>query len=105
MSEYSPEFEMLANLYDRLGDLIQATIAAQGGKPPKVKPYPRPSTALDRVRERRRYDKHRRLVARVLPHKTQQTAATAPAPAPAPTPDRPVLAPGDNPYRFIPGRR
>jgi hypothetical protein len=101
MAEYSPELEMLTNVFDRLGDLIQATIAAQGGKAPKVKPYPRPKTALDRVKEQRRLAKHRRIVARVL---SPRDGIPAPATPPPPTPDRPPLLPGEDPFSFVPSR-
>jgi hypothetical protein len=105
MAEYSPELEMLTNVFDRLGDLIQATIAAQGGKAPKVRPYPRPKTALDRVKEQRRLAKHRRIVARVLPQQAGTPApATPPPPPPPDRPDRPPLLPGEDPFSFVPGR-
>ncbi|HEX8632244.1 MAG TPA: hypothetical protein VF755_29145 [Catenuloplanes sp.] len=76
MSEFSPELEMLTNVFDRLGELIQAVTAAAGGKPPKVRPHPRPRTAMDRVRQRRSMAKHRTVVARMLP------AGVQPPPAP-----------------------
>jgi hypothetical protein len=70
MSEYSPELERLTDLMDRLGELIAVVAAANGVKKPKLpRPAPRPATASQRLRKRRREDKHRALVARVLPHR------------------------------------
>lgn len=53
MAEWSPEVQKLAVVIDRLGELIQATVAAGGGKPSKFKPQPRPMTALDAARQKR----------------------------------------------------
>ena len=78
LSQFSPELEMATNIFDRLGELIQAVTAAAGARPPKIRPYPRPRTAADRVRRRRAQARHRGLVARLLPH----------GPQPAPVPSR-----------------
>lgn len=69
MSEYSPELERLTDLLDRIGELI-AVVAVTGGvrSQPQLKPAPRPVTAMERLRERRRKAKHRSLTARLLPH-------------------------------------
>jgi hypothetical protein len=72
ISEWSPELEMLTNLYDRAGELIAAVVAAAGAKPPKVRPAARPTTALQRVRRRQHLAAHRSLVARLLPHQAVQ---------------------------------
>jgi hypothetical protein len=50
-----------------LGELIRIQIARAGKKPPAIRAYPRPVTAADRAMARRRHQKHRELVARVLP--------------------------------------
>lgn len=42
----------LADLYDQLSWLIYATYHAQGGKPKRPKPYPRPGVADDRRKRR-----------------------------------------------------
>jgi hypothetical protein len=75
MADWTPELEMLTNLYDRVGELIQVTVATAGGKPRKVQPAPRPTTALERARRHRREAKHRSLVSRVLPHRASVTSA------------------------------
>lgn len=61
---WTPEVQYLAAVVDRLGEVIQAVIAtAPGGKPPKIKPLPRPRTAFDRARARRARARHENLVA------------------------------------------
>ena len=67
--DYTPEVEMLSAVFDRIGELIRVTAAARGagGRPPAA--APRPVAAIERVRRRVRADRHRSLVARVLPHK------------------------------------
>lgn len=62
LSQWTPEVALLAAVYDRLGELTNATIAAAGGKPSPVKPSPRPVTAFDRVSKTLRYQKHLTLV-------------------------------------------
>lgn len=66
LSEWSPEREMLVAIFDRLGSVIAALIAVNGGTPPKIPPYPRPVTALERVRHRQARTRHERLVDRLL---------------------------------------
>lgn len=70
MSEYSADVEMLTVLVDRIAELINLMVAINGGAPSPIQHAPRPQTALERVRERRRVEKHRSVVARVLPHKS-----------------------------------
>lgn len=72
VSDFTPEVDLLSTLVDRVGELTQAVVAAAGAQPRKVTPVPRPKTAVDRVRARRSLAKHRRLVARVLPHRAGQ---------------------------------
>ncbi|MBF9135328.1 hypothetical protein I0C86_41495 [Plantactinospora sp. S1510] len=69
MAEWSPEVERLTDLLDRVGDLIRAVVASAGAKPKRMQPAPRPTTALDRARARRRRATHNRLVNVLLPHK------------------------------------
>lgn len=66
LTEFSAD---TAAIIDRLGDVISAVIAAAGGTPPKISPYPRPVTAAQRMEKRSRWRAHDDLVARVLPHK------------------------------------
>lgn len=66
-SEYSVVVELLTAIFDRLADIPNAIAAANGGKPRKVPPYPRPVTAMEKVRRRRRKANHRSVVSRVLP--------------------------------------
>lgn len=73
MTEYSSEREAIDRVYDRLGELIQAVIAAAGAKAPSIAPLPRPYTATDRARRRKQREDHAALVARMLPHKSSLT--------------------------------
>lgn len=66
-SEYGVQVELLTAIFDRLGEVPNAIAAANGAKPRKLKPYPRPVTAIERVRERKAEQKHRSVVSRVLP--------------------------------------
>lgn len=65
LEAFSPEVQYLAMGIDRIGELIAATIAAAGGKPPKVRPLPRPETAFDRAKRRKSLQRHHDLVAEV----------------------------------------
>lgn len=69
LTEWSPEVQALATTVDRLSDVLCALIAANGGNPPKIPLYPRPVTAAERVKLRRRMLNHQALVARVLPNR------------------------------------
>lgn len=67
MSEFTHEVELLSMVVE----LLQATnsnlrVLAHEKNPPKVKPMPRPRTALDRARDRRRAAKFAELEAEVL---------------------------------------
>ena len=66
VSQWSPELEALAAINDRLGAVFTAVLATGQVKPPKVNPYPRPVTAIDRARSRARRMQHDALVSRVL---------------------------------------
>lgn len=66
LSDFTPETAALAAVFDRLADVISATVAAAGGKPPKTQPYPRPVPATSRVRRRKALDRHQRLVSQLL---------------------------------------
>ena len=70
MREWTPEVEALRDLYDVLDQTLRVLLKANGGKPAKHKPFPRPMTALAKairsVRQKLRYEQHRSLVDRVL---------------------------------------
>lgn len=71
LRDWTPEVDMLAGVVDRQGATISSIYAAQGVKPPKIKPLKRPETAFERLyrqleeREKRRI--HQSVVAAVLP--------------------------------------
>lgn len=62
MAEFSPETELLAAVFDRLGELIKVQVAASGSKKkPKIKPWTRPETAADILKARKIRDNYRHL--------------------------------------------
>lgn len=66
MTDWSPTVELLSAVVDRLAELTQAVASLGGAKPRKLPCAPRPVTAMERVRNRKRYEKHRALTERVL---------------------------------------
>jgi len=111
ISEWSTEVEKMTDIVDRLGELMQATVAANGGKPPKIKPQPRPRTAIDRMRDKRRMEHHRKVVSRVLiqqPDGTTKRISLGPPPGGKPVvkaQGKTVLQPGEDPFRLKAPRR
>jgi hypothetical protein len=68
LTEWSAEVAALAVLVDRLGELIRLmAVQVSGKKQRPIPPYPRPITAADKVRRRRKHHKHQALRARLLP--------------------------------------
>jgi hypothetical protein len=65
ISDYSPEVEMLTLIADRVAENTQVLVASRGGKPRKLPHLPRPVTAVEKVRAKRRQKKHEWTVARV----------------------------------------
>jgi hypothetical protein len=74
MSEYSPEVEAIGRVHDMTAALfvLVASLFAKGGAP-KVAPFPRPLPAGQREAQKRamseRWQRHRVLVARLIPGK------------------------------------
>lgn len=67
LAEFSPEVQVMAEVRDLLASLIGVQIARAGKKPKKIKPYPRPESALERIRRRQQYANHRTIVGRLIP--------------------------------------
>ena len=66
LEAFSPEVQYLAMMVDRLGEVIQAVVSTvPKAKVPKMRPLPRPETALDRARRRKSLQRHHDLVAEV----------------------------------------
>lgn len=116
ISEWSAEVERMTDMIDRMGEMIQAIVASNGGKAPKLRPQPRPKTAIDRVRERKRYEQHRKVVSRVLIQQEDGTTVplsigpprpkkTVPAKLAPIDPTKPVMIPGEDPFRLKAPRR
>ncbi len=66
ISIWSPEREVLAAIYDRLGNLLRVTVAASNGIPPDLDPFPRPVTAHQRLRAKRDDEQYESLVERLI---------------------------------------
>jgi len=64
MRDWSPELEAIATAIDRIGEVVQAVIAVQGGKPPKISPFPRPKTATDKLNDPR--NQHKKILSKVM---------------------------------------
>jgi hypothetical protein len=73
-AEWTPEVEALADVTDRLGDVVKGLTGLAGKRPRPIKPVPRPKTAFDRVETIIEQERHDKLVARLLP--PEQRAAT-----------------------------
>ena len=67
LTEFGPDVRVLAEIRDLQTSILAVLIKANGGKPQKTKPYPRPVTALQKLRQRVKYSRHKDLVRRVLP--------------------------------------
>jgi hypothetical protein len=96
LSEYDVVVETLSTLVDRVGELINAVMASKGVRPRRIPPAPRPVTALQKLRERRRRVEHVSLVSKLLPHKAKELTGP-PIPLPGPQnrpPARPQLPRG-----------
>lgn len=76
MAEWSPEVDALAAMVDRLSELILVQLRRAGTKNvPAFKPYLRPTTAVDRLRDQQRIERHESLVDRVLPHRRREVSS------------------------------
>lgn len=75
MREWSLQMEALATMIDRLGDVVQAVIAVQGGKPPAIKPFPRPKTASDKLNDPRR--QHQKNLSKIMIQQPDGTVLSA----------------------------
>lgn len=62
LSYYTPEVARLTDLKDQLGVLISLVVQGLGGKPGRPQMSARPRTAIDRLRERKRGQRHAELV-------------------------------------------
>lgn len=67
LTSWTPEVNLLASIYDAIHGVQFAVSASVGGKPDRPVPYPRPKTAIEIVRLRRRQHAHEDLTARMLP--------------------------------------
>lgn len=70
LTEFGPDVRVLAEIRDLQASILAVLIKANGGKPQKTKPYPRPVTAMQKLRQKIRYSRHKDLVRRVLPNRS-----------------------------------
>jgi hypothetical protein len=77
MAEWSAEVELLTSVLDAVRENTRAVVAVAGGKPGRFHPAPRPKTALEKARGRKRRLIHERLTAKLLPNGPDLTAFTA----------------------------
>lgn len=74
LAEWSTVREGLARVEDAINRLYSATVALHSSAPaPQMKAAPRPMTAVEAAKHRRRETDHRALVARVLPNRDAHT--------------------------------
>lgn len=67
LTTWTPEVNALATVIDKLETVRMSVVGGFGGKPGEFIAYPRPKTAIDKVRHRRRVAQHESLVARLVP--------------------------------------
>lgn len=66
VQEFTPEMAALYDIADRLGEVMAAVLVAGDRKAPKIRPMPRPVTAVERARARKETERHLSLVDEVL---------------------------------------
>lgn len=74
LTEWTPEAEALWTVADRLADVIRAVVETQGGKVGKIPSAPRPVTAFDRARARRRDEAYGHLKEQLFPGNADEEA-------------------------------
>ena len=72
LSEYTAEAARLDVLADRMGELIGVVIQLAGNKAPRIRPAPRPETAMDRAQRRRAERRLGSLIDEVLAAQQRQ---------------------------------
>lgn len=71
LEDWDMTVEMLASVYDAINALIAVTLQVNSEKRrPFPKPLPRPQTAIDRARERRRKAAHDEIISIFAPGRT-----------------------------------
>lgn len=76
LEEFSPEGYQLANIQDRLAEISGLLVALGGGKPPRVRPVPRPRTAMDRAESRTQYNEYLGLVGEMAAAREREAQQT-----------------------------
>lgn len=68
LAEYGLTEQLLTQIVDGLHVLQAAVVGAAGGKPERPKPFPRPRTQVDVIRERRSQETQAEIIALFAPH-------------------------------------
>lgn len=68
LAEYGLTEQLLTQIVDGLQALQSAVIGAAGGKPERPKPFPRPRTQVDVIRERRSQETQAEIISLFAPH-------------------------------------
>lgn len=71
--DWSPEVQVQVAIFNRLGELIAATIAAASGKAPDPWMWPTPETAAEKVLKRRQDEEYDELLELVEASKKRTT--------------------------------
>lgn len=67
--KFDPTVEALAMVYDKLNEVIRTQYGAAGAKtPPKMIPFPRPTTAYDRVETKITDEQFLGMIGKLAPH-------------------------------------
>ena len=61
-SEFGQTQQMLAQIIDQLSGLQATTVAAAGGDPKTSRPYPRPQSAVDRLKRKREQESQNQIL-------------------------------------------
>lgn len=77
LTDFTPEVAMLANVFDRMGEMVAWLTVLAGQKAANPQPAPRPVTGVDRARRRLEDAQHQALVDEVAQAQARWLAAQA----------------------------
>jgi hypothetical protein len=69
---WTPEYALLAQIFDRLGSLINAVVVMAGGTKLEIEPLQRPVTEIQRARERGNRNRYKAFAARMTRRDTPE---------------------------------
>lgn len=68
LAEYGLTEQLLTQIVDGIHSLQAVVVGASGGKPERPKPFPRPRTQVDVIRERRSQETQAEIISLFAPH-------------------------------------